>query len=491
MPQVGYLWLPHLAVQVARRAQPDLGDRPLVVGGTATDRGRVLDASPDCLADGVRMGMRLREAAELVPAAAFVAPDGGAAAELLERTLDHLDRFSALVEDAAEGAWFLPAAPAPGVAEERRLAVSIVDGLAASLGLETRLALAPGKAVARLAAERERDPVTIIPDGAAASYLAPLPVGLLPLAPRALERLRLLNVTTIGQFARLPADNLSRRFGKEAPLAHAIAQAREDTPLVPRKRPEVRFLGRSFERSIEDRTILGNVATDLLRRLCLRLQAERRAARSLRLILVLDDGRVVERRANLRAPTNDAAACRPVLMELVEGTRIARGVDALELRFGAIGPEVVQQGSLFDDGQSNGRGRLEDALDEVSRRHPRSIRRVTPGDDPGSLLEEQRLLLLPYEPDGLPAPLEGAEPALRARPVRLRGRGERVFLGIGGPDGRGWEEIVVVHARWEAAAWWPRPQRRTYYRVRTCAGLVLILARDQIGQRWLLVSRFD
>src|SRR5207245_671838 len=151
---------------------------------------------------------------------------------------------------ARDGAWFVPAGPVRQAGDEGRPAAAIVDGLAAALALEARIGVAPGKFVARVAAERVMDgAIEIVAD--AAAYLAPLTVALLPLTPGALDRLKLLGIATIGEFARLPADALPRRFGREAPLAHRIARGGDDTPLVPRRCPETLALRRTFEPPIE------------------------------------------------------------------------------------------------------------------------------------------------------------------------------------------------------------------------------------------------
>src|SRR5579859_3445294 len=108
--RVGYLQLPHLSVQTAVLRHPTQRGHPFLVGGAEDRRGRVVDASPDCLAAGVTRGMAIREAIELVPAATLLPWNPDADADVLGRALDLLDRFSEVVEEAVgDGAWFIPA----------------------------------------------------------------------------------------------------------------------------------------------------------------------------------------------------------------------------------------------------------------------------------------------------------------------------------------------------------------------------------------------
>jgi nucleotidyltransferase/DNA polymerase involved in DNA repair len=501
--RVGYLWLPHLPVQTARRRSPDRRDYPLLIGdligqpigttdlttGGAIPRGRVVDASSDCLAAGVTVGMALREARELVPAAAILPADPDADAELLARALDLLERFSAQIEETAgEGAWFIPAPT-----DERRLGAALVDGLAAALGLEAAVALAPGKFVARLAAHRAAERVTLVSD--AAAYLAPLPATLLPLAPGAQDRLKLLGITTVGAFAQLPVASVPRRFGPDAARAHQVARGLDLAPVLPRRHPEAPALRRRFEPTIEDRGVLLAVAKQLLDRLSRLLQERGQAWRALTVSVGLEDGRVVERRADLRTPTSDPRASYALLPRLIDALVIDRPVAEITLRVGQLGPEPARQEGLFEPSPVARRERVLDALTEIGRRYRGRLRRIVPGDDPSSLLDDRRLLLLPLEAPTEPlaeifARSTGpAESAIRVRPVALRARRRRIFLvepGAGPAD-----EIVALHARWDADDWWPAAGRRTYYRVRTGRGRIATLARDHDQQRWLLIENFD
>ncbi|HEX5414622.1 MAG TPA: hypothetical protein VFZ25_03085 [Chloroflexota bacterium] len=493
--RVGYLALPQLALQAALLHQPALRGRPVLIATAAEQKGIVLAASPECRAAGVWLGMPTRDARELASGAVCLAPTPTADEELAERVLDLLDRFGEVVEpDGHLGAWFIPTLTARAPQDERRLGATIVDSLAAMLGLESTLGVATGKFLAKIAAERaEVGAPAVIPGDQSAAYLAPLPINLLPLTSRAIDRLKLLGVTTVGDFARLPAETLPRRFGREAPLAHRLARGVDDTSLVPRVRPEVRALRRTFEPPIEDRALLGATARDLLDRLCARLRDERQTFRRLAVAIGLEDGRHVERAADLRLPTNQPDGCAALLRSMVETLELPGAVAALGLRLSALAPERPRQetlfGSLFDDqlalGTGERRARLDQALAEVSRRYRGRLRRVVPGDDPRSLLDDRRLLLLP---DDAGTSALGAEPARRPRPVALLQRGKEIFLA---EPGRSRDRLVGLHARWEADDWWPDPVQRTYYRVRTASGRLLTLARDHGREQWLLFEDFE
>ena len=501
--RVGYLRFPQLSIQVARLRHPSLRGQPLIVGGDAASPGQVLDASEECLTAGVKRGMAIREALELIPSATCLPADPDRDAVVFEHALDLLERFSDVIEEnGREGAWFVPAGPFPHAgtssrgAEERRLGAAIVDGVAVALGLDVRAGIGPGKFVARIAAERAASgAVEVVDDREAAAYLAPLPINALPLLPRSIERLKLLGISTVGAFAQLPADALPRRFGPESSLAWRIARGNDDAPLVPRRRPETRSMRQTFEPPIEDRELLLTAARSLLDRVSRLLQEQGRAFRSLSIAIGLEDGRIVDQQVNLRAPTNDPRRCLQVLRAMIDALTLERSVASIAVRVEAIEHETAAQGELFDRARAERRERVAQSIAEIARRYRGRLRRIVPGDSPSSLFDDRRLLLLPYEPDGRanerPIGQAMAEPATRARPIRLIGQGKRIFLVEAGVYWSERDEIVALHARWEADDWWPKPTRRTYYRVRTRRGLIVTLAHDHERKVWLLVERFD
>jgi len=479
--RIGYLCLPHLPAQRALLAHPALTGHPFIVANE-----RVIDASAACLASGVRSGMSVREARELAPIAVIRPAEPDLDVELFERALTLLERSSDGIEpDGLEGAWFRPAGPE----NLYRLGAAVIDSLAAALGLQAHLGIGPGRSVARITARRTAlGTVGVIGDDKAASYLAPLPLALLPLSPSTVERLRLLGIVTIGQFAALPSLSLQRRFGREAALAHRLAQGEDDTPISPRQDPPVIALRHSFEQPIEDRTTLDAATEALLERLCQQLGETEQVCRSLRLQATQEDDRVVERRAALRRESNDPATMLPVLHFLTHGLAPDRPVVAIRLQLEALNPLRLAQGALFEESSAERQEGVRRTLTEVARRYRGRLRRVAPSQTPYSLFEERRLLLLPYQSDDPadPTQLDG-EPAICPQPIRLIERGGRWYT-----TALGWQdEIVALHGCWEADEWWPEETRRTYYRVRTRSGMVAVLAVDRRERRWFLVERVD
>jgi len=87
------------------------------------------------------------------------------------------------------------------------------------VGEEARIGIADGLFAAVLAARSE----LIVPPGGTADFLAPCSVATLA-RPDLAVTLQRLGVTTLGQFAALPAASVSDRFGADAAACHAVAR---------------------------------------------------------------------------------------------------------------------------------------------------------------------------------------------------------------------------------------------------------------------------
>jgi protein ImuB len=244
---------PHLPLRLERmvRPLPELA----VLGGHPWDPGRVLDCSPSARRHGVRRGMTLAAAHALVPDAAFLVPDLDRYREAAEAALDALAAFAPYVEGETDP-----------VRDGFGGAYLGIDGLERLWGTESvllaRLAAAvaphvPGPLRAGIAGSRfgslvaailARDPVPgtgmtwlAAPVGGTeseAAFLAPLPVTLLPASPDTQERLRVLGVRRIGEFATLPRAAVMARFGAEGSFLHDLATGCDGRRIVPRRPAE-------------------------------------------------------------------------------------------------------------------------------------------------------------------------------------------------------------------------------------------------------------
>jgi protein ImuB len=214
---------------------------PPDVPAAVLDGEDVLACSAAARADGVRRGLRRREAQRRSPGLRLLDRDEAAEARAYEPVAAALEDLCPRVEVVRPGASAFgtkgPARYFGGDATLATLVAAQVDDVVGSLaGVAPagacRVGIADGVFASRLAAREG----AIVPAGDSAKYLAPYPVDVLD-RPDLADLLGRLGLPTLGAFAALPAGRVASRFGAEGLLAHRLARGLDERPLVARVTP--------------------------------------------------------------------------------------------------------------------------------------------------------------------------------------------------------------------------------------------------------------
>lgn len=214
------VWCPDWPVRAAGCAE---------VPAAVVHANRVVACSAPARAQGVRRGMRRREAQALCPSLAVEAHDPARDARAFEPVVRTVEGFCPRVEIVRPGVCALQArGPARYFGGEAALA----ERMTAAVGHGSRVGIARGVFAAVLAA---RDGV-IVERGGTPAFLAPLPVTALE-RPELADLLVRLGIRTLGEFAALPRARVVERFGDDAALAHRLAAGEDDHPLATREPP--------------------------------------------------------------------------------------------------------------------------------------------------------------------------------------------------------------------------------------------------------------
>jgi protein ImuB len=175
------------------------------------------------------------------------------------------------------------------------------------LSLPLRIGIAANKLAARVAA-RQPSPPTVVPPGEEAAFLAPLPVHHLQLGRRMAGTLERWGITTMGELARLPADQVASRLGLDGSRLHQAAQGLDAEPLVPHHPPAVLAEGMELEWPVLSSEPLLYAVRQALERLAGRLEPYGLACTLLELELGLEPEGIDRRPIHLPAPTRDLDA---------------------------------------------------------------------------------------------------------------------------------------------------------------------------------------
>ncbi|HEY3702103.1 MAG TPA: DNA polymerase Y family protein [Acidimicrobiales bacterium] len=237
-------------------------DWPVTAAGVPADiaaavvvANRVEAASVAARAEGVRVGLRRREAQSRCPGLVVIERDPGQEVRSFEPVVTAVEAFGPKVEVSRPGTCAIPTrGPARYFGGEEALVDRI--GAAVSNAIAGLLPTAPtgraspywgvGIADGHFAATLAAGPGVIVAPGQSAAFLADFPVAVLERPGPAREAcpttqltdlLARLGIRTLSQLATLPTADVLARFGPEGALAQRLAQGLDERPLAGREPP--------------------------------------------------------------------------------------------------------------------------------------------------------------------------------------------------------------------------------------------------------------
>lgn len=245
------VWCPDWPVVAAAAVEGVPPQRPAAVFAA----NRVLACSAAARAEGVRRGLRRREAQSRCPALVVFADDPGRDARVFEPVVCAVEALAPGVQVVRPGLVLLAArGPAGYHGGEPVVAERIIDRVAAEGGAECQVGLADGAFAATLAAHR----AVIVPPGQSPAFLAPLAMRELlragPVGRRweeLVELLHRLGLRSLGAFGALPVREVASRFGPDAVLAHRLARGEDERPLAGRQPPVDLTVTQRFDPPVE------------------------------------------------------------------------------------------------------------------------------------------------------------------------------------------------------------------------------------------------
>ena len=185
---------------------PDLREKPVVVGGDPHGRGVVSTANYAARRFGIGSAMSSAEALRRCPTVVFLRPRHALYRQYSRVVWDTVAEIVPRIERTGIDEGYLDLGTvAADFTRARAVASAVQTAVRARTSLTCSLGVGTSKVVCKIASDRRKPGgVTVVPPGSERRFLAPLAVRLLPgVGPRAEERLRTAGVETIGALADL------------------------------------------------------------------------------------------------------------------------------------------------------------------------------------------------------------------------------------------------------------------------------------------------
>jgi len=245
-------------VSVEVKDDPSLKGLPVVVGadpGGGKARGVVMTSSYEARKLGLKSGMPISTAYRLAPKAVYLPPRWERYGEISGQVMDllrtHADRFEQTGIDEA----FLDVSDrTKNVEEAKALALAIKKEIRDSLGITCSIGVAPNKSLAKIASDRQKpDGLTVVTFGDPKSFLAPLPVAVIPgVGAKTQAFLKEKGIQTIGELQRVSGQELMKWFGKTGVWLWGVIQAEERLAVFERDMMKSMSVERTFDEDAED-----------------------------------------------------------------------------------------------------------------------------------------------------------------------------------------------------------------------------------------------
>lgn len=312
---------------VHQRDDTSLRGKPIAVAGRSR-RAVIMGASYEARAFGVQSAMPLREAIDHCPGLIVIPPEHGRYREASRLVHAILRRFTSpeKIEGIALDEAYLDVTVRTrhGTSTPEDVARRIKYTIHTEVGLTASVGVATSKLVAKIAGgSRKPDGLVLVQPGTEADFLAPLPIGVIPgLGPKTDQRLRLMDIRSVGDLATHETHKLIQALGTGGALLQRLAEGRDRSPVVGSRPARTISAETTFEYDVTERTHLEEALRRLVDRVTERLRADGVRARTVSIKLKLPDFRLVSRQVSRTSPTDDMEVIFRAARAALERTHI-------------------------------------------------------------------------------------------------------------------------------------------------------------------------
>jgi nucleotidyltransferase/DNA polymerase involved in DNA repair len=310
---IACLSIPGFELKAALRVRPALELQPAALSPEPGAEPLIGPVTAAAEALGVRPRMRLGEALATCPQLVLVDPDPAAAEQAWEEIVQALEDAGFAVDPAALGIAYFETR---GV---ERLYGGLDGALRRALAAvgphwDARIGVAGRRFAALAAASVARGgQLLVVRDDEVGSFLAPLPLSLLPLERQRTAELEALGVRRLGQLAGLPGSAVAERLGPDGRRAWGLARGGAAARVRGRRPPAELVEALEFPEAVGNELTLRRALGALVETVLARPERRDRFVRKIALSARLVGGGSWRRTLTLREPSTEADRIRIAL----------------------------------------------------------------------------------------------------------------------------------------------------------------------------------
>ena len=330
---------------------PEWRGRPVIVGGSPDGRGVVSAASYEARVFGVRSAMPSARAAALCPNAIWARPHFDRYHEISQAVFAIFRDVTPHVQPVSVDEAFLDVSPTPSRPDDPIDVARDIQSRVDELGVSCSVGVATSKTVAKIASDFDKPHgITVVRPGTEASFLAPLPAGLMSgIGEKTRAQLKTFGIHTLGDLASLDEATVVEVLGAGGLMLRARSRGEDPRSVLPND-PRKSVSGeRTFSQDLREPDDIARAMNGLVERVCRRLRRKGLAGRTVTVKIRFSDFSTRSAQRTVAEPVDRDDALSTIANQLVK-TLWHPGVGIRLLGVGVSGfDDVSQQLDLFGD----------------------------------------------------------------------------------------------------------------------------------------------
>jgi nucleotidyltransferase/DNA polymerase involved in DNA repair len=308
---------------IEQRDQPQYRGKPVIVGADprgGAGRGVVAACSYEARRFRIHSALPISQAFRLCPHGVFLRPDMPKYARVSREIRKIFRSVTDLVEPISIDEAFLDVSDK--VASPRE-ALTLAKGLKSRIRREQELSasvgIAPNKFLAKIASDfRKPNGLFLVRPQEIQRFLDPLPISRIwGVGPRTEEKLKKLNIHTIGQLRQHEKSSLLRKFGKHGEHLWELSNGIDNRPIVTQRKPKSIGHEHTFSEDIgEEERIVGTL-NRMSRKVTDRLHRHQALGSTVCLKLRYSDFTTITRQSRLNSPVAEAEEIAEIARRLL------------------------------------------------------------------------------------------------------------------------------------------------------------------------------
>lgn len=363
------------------RDNPAIRGLPVVVGGSAQDRGVIAAASYEARKFGIFSAMPAAQALRRCPKLVFVKPRMDHYAKVSKQIREIFFRFTSLVEPLALDEAFLDVSGCERLfGDGPAIAKQIKDAIEHELGLTASAGVAPNKFLAKLASDLDKpNGLVVVDPDRIEEFLNPLSIERVwGVGKQTLKKFHRLNVKTIQQLRRLDKATMQHFFGINSEHFWRLSRGIDTRSVVPDRIAKSVSHETTFSQDIFEREPLQAWLMELTQQVGRRLRRYDIRGRTVSIKIRFSDFRTITRSLSLSDPSSSSEVLEAAIKELFQRVELVDGVRLVGMGVSNLSTQTLTQQQLFGNEERARSARLDKIQDQLKDRFGQSaIRRGT------------------------------------------------------------------------------------------------------------------